>query len=102
VGFYLEENVFLTLLIRPLGSVAGGGDVDPFGGARLDWALSESWTLQAFFEDRYIRQPTLGFDQQILNQRKVAGVLLFRDWGYGRSDGGPPPPPPPAPPAPQE
>jgi hypothetical protein len=90
VGWYLEENVFLTLLIRPLGGVTGTEGVDPFGGARLDWALSDSWTLQAFFEDRYIRQPTLGFDQQILNQRKVAGVLLFRDWGYGRSEGPPP------------
>ena len=85
VGWYLEQDVFLTLLLRPLGRVAGAG-IDPFGGARLDWVLTDAWTLQAFFEDRWFRQPTLGFDQQILNQRKVSGVLLFRDWGYGGSD----------------
>ena len=85
VGWYLEEDVFLTLLVRPLGQVTG--TADPFGGTRFDWVLTDTWTLQAFFEDRWLRQPTLGFDQQILNQRKVAGVLLFRDWGYGRNDG---------------
>ena len=85
VGWYLEEDVFLTLLLRPLGSVSGSERIDPFGGARLDWVLADTWTLQAFFEDRWLRQPTLGFDQQILNQRKVAGVFLLRDWGYGRS-----------------
>ncbi len=85
VGWYLEEDVFLTLLVRPLGQVTG--TADPFGGARFDWVLTDTWTLQAFFEDRWLRQPTLGFDQQILNQRKVAGVLLFRDWGYGRNGG---------------
>ena len=84
VGWYLEEDVFLTLLLRPLGSVPGTESIDPFGGARLDWVLTDTWTLQAFFEDRWLRQPTLGFDQQILNQRKVAGVFLLRDWRYGR------------------
>jgi autotransporter translocation and assembly factor TamB len=97
VGWYLEEDVFLTLLLRPLGGGVVAEGVDPFGGARLDWVLTNTWTLQAFFEDRYIRQPTLGFDQQLLNQRKVAGVFLFRDWGYGGpDDGGPPPVPRPA------
>ena len=80
VGWYLEQDVFLTLLIRPL---AGGG-ADRFGGARVDWVVTDAWTLQAFFEDRFLRQPTLGFDQQILESQKVAGLFLFRDWGYGR------------------
>jgi hypothetical protein len=97
VGWYLEEDVFLTLLLRPVGLVANrGSGIDPFGGARLDWVLTNSWTLQAFYEDRYIRMPTLGFDQQLLDQQKVAGLFLFRDWGYGRSERLPAPTPRPA------
>ena len=89
VGWYLDQNIFLTLLIRPLaGSLGGSGaGTNRFGGARLDWGLSESWTLQAFHEDRFLRQPTLGFDPQVLESKKVTGLFLFRDWGYGRPGG---------------
>ena len=81
VGWYLEQDVFVTLLLAPLAGQTGTG-TNPFGGARVDWVLSPNWTLQSFYEDRYLRQPTLGFDQQILQSRKVGGLFLFRDWGY--------------------
>ena len=81
VGWYLDQDVFVTLLLAPLAGRAGTG-TNPFGGARVDWVLSPNWTLQSFYEERYLRQPTLGFDQQSLQSRKVGGLFLFRDWGY--------------------
>jgi len=90
VGWYLEQDVFVTLLLTPLAGQAGTG-TNPFGGARLDWVLSPNWTLQSFYEDRYLRQPTLGFDQQIMQSRKVGGLFLFRDWGYHGTERAPAP-----------
>ena len=92
VGWYLEQDVFVTLLLAPLAGQRGTG-TNPFGGARVDWVLSPNWTLQSFYEDRYLRQPTLGFDQQILQSRKVGGLFLFRDWGYRGPESAPIPPP---------
>ncbi len=90
VGWYLEQDVFVTLLLTPLASRTGTG-TNPFGGgARLDWSLGSGWTLQAFYEDRYLRQPTLGFDQQILQSKKVGGLFLFTDWGYNGGGGSAP------------
>ena len=84
VGKYLDDNIFLTLLIRPLANRgAGATSVSRFGGARVDWELSETWTLQAFFEDRFLRQASIGFDPETVQPQKVAGLSLFRDWGYG-------------------
>ncbi|MSR35386.1 MAG: translocation/assembly module TamB [Gemmatimonadetes bacterium] len=93
VGFYLEQNVFLTLLLRPLASSQAGVRVDRFGGARIDWQLSEKWTLQAFYEDQAIRLPTLAIGQDQFKSRKVPGLFLFREWGYGGPRGAPPAPP---------
>ena len=90
VGWYLEQDVFVTLLLTPLAGQTGTG-TNPFGGARIDWVLSPNWTLQSFYEDRYLRQPTLGFDQQILQSRKVGGLFLFRDWGYHGPESAPVP-----------
>jgi len=90
IGWYLEQDVFMTLLLAPLAGQAGTG-TNPFGGARVDWVLSPNWTLQSFYEDRYLRQPTLGFDQQILQSQKVGGLFLFRDWGYQGSENSPSP-----------
>ena len=90
VGWYLEEDLFVTLLLTPLAGQTGTG-TNPFGGARIDWVFSPNWTLQSFYEDRYLRQPTLGFDQQILQSRKVGGLFLFRDWGYHGTESAPVP-----------
>ena len=91
VGWYLEQDLFVTLLLAPLAGQSGTG-TNPFGGARIDWVLSPDWTLQSFYEDRYLRQPTLGLDQQILQSRKVGGLFLFRDWGYRGPEREPTPP----------
>ena len=91
VGWYLEQDLFVTLLLAPLAGQTGTG-TNPFGGARIDWVLSPDWTLQSFYEDRYLRQPTLGFDQQLLQSRKVGGLFLFRDWGYQGPEREPAPP----------
>jgi autotransporter translocation and assembly factor TamB len=68
-GFYLEEDLFLTFLLRPLAGedAAAGTSTSVFPGVRLDWQLSDTWTMQAF--------------------------CLFRDWGYGRPGGTPAGPP---------
>jgi autotransporter translocation and assembly factor TamB len=91
-GLYLDDDVFLTLLFNPLANQQAAG-TSPFGGARIDWQLTETWTAQSFYEDRLLRQPTLGFDQTQFENRKIPGVFLFKDFGYGRPGGEPEQPP---------
>jgi autotransporter translocation and assembly factor TamB len=88
-GFYLENDVFLSFLLRPLAGEDAAGTQSVFGGVRVDWQLSDTWTLQSFYEDQLLRLPTVGFDQGQFTSRKVPGLSIFREWGYGRP-GGPP------------
>lgn len=98
-GFYLEDDVFLTLLVQPLANrgASAGTSTDLFAGARVDWQLPRSWTAQASFETVELRQANNGLGAQQIQPKKVPGLSVFRDWGYGRR-GPPPPPPTPAPP----
>ena len=94
-GFYLEDDVFLTFLVRPLAGddAASQTSTDVFGGVRLDWQISETWTLQSFYEERQLRQRSVGFDQAQFKAEKIPGFFLFREFGYGRPGGDPAAPP---------
>jgi len=77
-GRYLSDDVFVVVILRPL---AGQG-VNRWGGARLEWALTNSYNLEAFIEDRFLRSGTGFFGIRDLADEEIYGVLLFREWGY--------------------
>ena len=77
-GFYVADDVFLTLLFRPLGQGAG---TDRWPGLRFEWEPSEAYTIESYFEDRFFRGRAAGFGELGV-QRKGLGLSLFREWAY--------------------
>ena len=75
------DEVFVALVIRPLSSFGQGGQ-NRFSGARVEWRFSESWTVEAFVEDRFSRGALSGFQDIGISTAQIRGLLLFRDWGY--------------------
>jgi hypothetical protein len=81
LGQYLTDEVFVALVIRPLSSFGQGGQ-NQFSGARVEWRFSDSWTVEAFVEDRFSRGAFSGFQDIGISSDQIMGLLLFRDWGY--------------------
>ncbi len=80
-GWYIDEDFFLVVLVRPLASMAQtSGNV--VGGARLDYRFGPEWTAEAFWEDRFLRGGTIGFGLNNFQVERVAGLSVFREWGY--------------------
>ena len=77
IGRYLSDDVFVVLVGLPGQGVANG-----FGGVRIEWALTNSYDLEAFVEDRFLRTGTGLFGIQDLGDQQIYGVLLIREWGY--------------------
>lgn len=81
LGQYLTDQVFVALVIRPLSSFGQGGQ-NQFSGARVEWRFSDSWTVEAFIEDRFSRGALSGFQDIGISSEQIRGLFLFRDWGY--------------------
>ncbi len=79
-GFYVADNMFLTLLFRP--PAAQGSGTDNWPGIRFEWVASRGYTLQSYFEDQFFRGRALGFGATGVQTRKGLGLSIFRDWGY--------------------
>ena len=77
-GFYVADNMFLTLLFRPAG--AQGSGVQP--GIRFEWVASRGYTIQSYFEDQFFRGRTVGFGELGVQTKKGLGLSIFRDWAY--------------------
>jgi hypothetical protein len=58
----------------------GGGDTST-PDIRVEWRLTDAFTAELYFEDRFARTPSFGL-RQIASARKVVGFFLFREWGY--------------------
>jgi len=82
VGWYLGGgDVFGAVVLRPLYSV-GGVRTQPIGGARLEWQPGTQYRLEAFLEDRLLRQNSFLLTEQGLESELSFGFNLFREWGY--------------------
>ncbi|HSM04774.1 MAG TPA: translocation/assembly module TamB domain-containing protein [Longimicrobiales bacterium] len=82
VGWYLGGgDVFGAVILRPLYSV-GGVRTQPIGGARLEWQPGTQYRLEAFLEDRLLRQFGFLLTEQGLESELSFGFNLFREWGY--------------------
>jgi hypothetical protein len=78
-GFYLADDVFVTVLIRPVGQGAGS---DRWPGLRFEWQPSESYTIESYFEDRFFRGRAVGFGELGVLSEKGLGLSIFREWAY--------------------
>ena len=74
-GFYVADDLFLTLLFRPLAS-------QPFPGIRLEWAAANDYTIESYIEDRFFRGRVTGFGDLGFETEKGLGLFMFRDWVY--------------------
>jgi hypothetical protein len=79
-GFYVADDMFLTLLFRP--ASASGSGVDSWPGIRFEWVASRGYTIQSYFEDQFFRGRSMSFGEFGLQTRKGLGLSIFRDWGY--------------------
>ena len=79
-GFYVADDIFLTLLFRP--ASAQGGGVESFPGIRFEWVASRGYTLQSYFEDQFFRGRSVGFGEFGVQTKKGLGLSIFRDWSY--------------------
>jgi autotransporter translocation and assembly factor TamB len=79
VGWYVAQDVFLALLLRPLLGINSSG----ISGARLEWRATDQWTVEGFLEDRFARELNTGFSiNEAFQVPKVWGLFLAREWGY--------------------
>lgn len=81
LGKYLSEDLFAVIVARPLVEM-GQTSGSMFGGVRLEWTVTDTYTVEAFWEDRFLRRRTFGFGQLGVQTSKVLGFLLYREWGY--------------------
>ncbi|TVP56267.1 MAG: translocation/assembly module TamB [Gemmatimonadales bacterium] len=80
VGQYLAQDLFLAMVLRPLGGMGGGQAQIP--GARLEWRFTDTWTFEAFVEDRFGREGVYSFGDAGLQLTRIFGLELYREWGY--------------------
>ena len=78
-GFYVADDFFVTLLLRPLANQGAGSQ---FAGIRFDWVASNAYTVESFFEDRLIRGRVVGFGEMGIQTEKGVGLFIFREWAY--------------------
>ena len=80
IGKYLWENVFFGVTWRPFGAQRSALQ-DAFSG-RIEWRFRDGWSLEAFAEDRFLRDSFTGFEQLSFDLSKVYGLFVMRQWGY--------------------
>jgi hypothetical protein len=77
VGRYLGRGDFFgALVLRPFYAV------QPLGGARLEWQPGGLYRLEAFLEDRVLRQNGYLLSELGLESQLSFGFNVFREWGY--------------------
>ncbi len=79
IGQYVGPRTFIVIVFRPLFGQAAGGSF--LGGARIEWSLSDDYTVEGFFEDRFLRSGSGGFGRFGVPPPKVVGVFIFRELG---------------------
>lgn len=80
VGQYVAEELYLAMVLRPLGGLGSGQTQIP--GARLEWRFTDTWTFEAFVEDRFGREGVYSFGDAGLQLSRIFGIEIYREWGY--------------------
>lgn len=86
LGRYVGPDAFVVMVIRPFDT----GSQNAVAGVRVEWALTDDYNVEGFFEDRFLRSGSqlLGSSNGLLENERILGVFFFREWGYnpGRDD----------------
>ena len=83
-GRYIGDNVFVALVVQ----TSGGPSEDISAaslvrGVRVEFALSDDYFVEGFFEDRFLRSALSGLGSAAVDiGDRIVGVLVFREWGY--------------------
>jgi hypothetical protein len=78
VGRYFSGgDIFGVLVVQPLNS-----GVNPVSGVRVEWQANAQYQLEAFVEDRFLRQGGFGLDELTRTRLYAWGLGVFREWGY--------------------
>lgn len=82
LGRYFGDDTFMVVVFRP--PDASSQDEDPIGGVRVEYALTEDYNVEGFFEDRFLRSGTqfFGASSGLLESERILGVFFFREWGF--------------------
>ncbi len=78
-GFYVADDFFVTVLLRPLLSQGAGSQ---FAGIRFEWVASNAYTIESYYEDRFFRGRVVGFGELGIQNEKGFGLFIFREWAY--------------------
>jgi hypothetical protein len=83
LGRYVGDDLFLIMVLRPFDT--GPQDQNTVAGVRVEWALTDNYNSEFFFEDRFLRSSSqlLGSSSGLLENQRVLGLFLFKEWGYG-------------------
>jgi hypothetical protein len=78
-GRYFGDDIFLIVVFS-----AGANEENPVPGIRVEWALTDDYNVEGFFEDRFLRSGSalLTTTSGLIENDKIWGVFLFREWGY--------------------
>jgi len=84
-GRYVGDDVFVIMVLRPFD--AGTQDQNNVAGLRVEVALTDDYNVEAFLEDRFLRSGGAGLrtSSSLIEDDRIWGVFLFREWGYGPS-----------------
>ncbi len=82
VGSYIGNDAFVVMVFRLRD--AGGQDQNRVAGVRVEWALTDDYNIEGFFEDRFLRSGSqqLGGSAGLFDDDRVLGFFFFREWGY--------------------
>jgi hypothetical protein len=79
-GRYLSQDLFLVMAFQPT-QLVGPNPFNTFG-VRLEYTPTDRYTLEASWEDRFLRNRALGFQDAAFRSQKILGLLVFTEWGY--------------------
>ena len=78
IGQYLTDDIFAALYWRPWsGGVEGQKQL---AALRIETRLSDRWTLEGYWEDRFFR--TSLFRVTLRQENRTLGFFLYREWRY--------------------
>lgn len=80
LGQYLTPQLFAALTWRPMGGA--GGEGSQVSSIRLEWRISDLWTLEGSWEDRYSRTSFFRVRDAARQEDRILRFFLYRDWGY--------------------
>jgi autotransporter translocation and assembly factor TamB len=82
LGKYLNDRVFVVFVLGGTEGDQESGASLQLRGVRLELALDDSFYLEGFMEDRFLRTGST-FGSADLDGTEILGFFLFGEWGFG-------------------